>query len=624
MPTLRPYQASLISRIEQAWSLFFKVVFAVAPCGAGKTVVFSEVMRKHVGAGCVIAHRDKLVTQISLSLARNGVRHRIIGSDDTAKAAKRSHLKKLGRHFVDPNALIGVAGVGTLARKTKDSPEWPWICQVTKWVGDEGHHFLKENQWGRAVKLFTSEHVRGLLVSATPSRADGNGLGSHSDGLADVMVEAPSLRELIHMGYLTDYRIFTAPSDIDYTTVPVGPSGELVHAKLCQAVHASDTFVGDVVKHYLRITPGKLGITFAVDVASAVEIAVAFKLAGVPAEVVHADTPEDLRNDIFARFENRQVLQLVNVDLLGEGVDFPAAEVVSLARKTESFSLFVQQSLRPGRVMLDDATQATWDERTDEQRRAHIATGPKPHFVIIDHVGNVFRHAVMRVDPWLGTLVMDLCHREWTLDRRVGRTDAGPTDAIPFRFCSNLNVGGTFEKIDGVVHKYGGTGTICDQPFERFRVACPHCDFPVPLPADRSAPEMVEGDLNELDAAMLAQMYAKIEGIKNEAYATPFGASDAIIGRLYNIAHEKRQAHVAVVGALAWYGGYLDARGITDRAEQWREFFITFGTDVGTIQTLPAREMWEWVGKISAHLALNNIDATVSLNINSVQLLKRQ
>lgn len=621
MIKLRFYQSRGIAQIEQAWALFFKTVFYVAPCGAGKTVVFSEVMRRHIGAGCLLAHRDKLVTQMSLTLARNGIRHRILASDDTIKAARKLHLRKLGRHYVDPNAPIGVAGVATLSRKTSESPEWPWITQVTKWVGDEGHHFLKKNQWGKAVSLFIHPNVQGLLVSATPKRADGAGLSSATDGLADVMILAPAFRELIHMGYLLDYKIYTVPSDVDYSEVPVGPSGELVHAKLCAAVHASDTFVGDVVKHYQRIAPGKLGITFAVDVTTAKEIAEAFRAAGVPAEVVHADTPEDLRNDIFDRFERRQVLQLINVDLLGEGVDFPAAEVVSLARKTESFPLFVQQVLRPGRILLDDATQVVWDTFTDEQRRAYIASSKKPFFKIIDHVGNVFRHAVMRLDPWLNTLVMDLCHREWTLDRQ-GRGVSAPSDAIPFRYCTNLNVGGTFEKIDKEVIKHGGTGLVCQQPFERYRVSCPHCGFPVPLPAERTTPEVVEGDLCELDAEVLAQMYARIEGIKNEAYAVPRGASDAIIGRLYNIAHEKRETLMALQQALAWYGGYLDAKGITNLSEQWREFFGRFNIDVGTIQMLTAREMQEWTDKISSFLAQNNIDASVSLSINSVQLLK--
>jgi DNA repair protein RadD len=566
MIDLRPYQHQLISEIRQHWGAGEPVVMAVAPTGSGKTVVFSEVLRAHNGACCAIAHRRELVGQMSLALARNGVRHRVIGPDKTRKACQRLQIRKLGRHFVDPNARCAAASVDTLINM---APSDPWLGQVTLWIGDEGHHFLKVNKWGRAVALFTNPAARGLLVTATPTRADGKGLGDDNDGLAHALVEAPSLRELIHMGYLTDYRIFTAPSDIDYSHVPVGPSGELVHAKLCEAVHASGTFVGDVVKSYLQHASGKLGVTFAVDVESANEIAAAYRAQGVAAECVHAGTPDDIRTDILARFERRDVMQLVNVDLFGEGFDLPAIECVSLARKTESFSLFAQQCGRALRPM-----------------------DGKEEALIIDHVGNVFRHAVMRIDPWLQRPVIDLCHRDWSLDRKGSRGGGTPSDVIPVRYCLNAP---------------------CSKPFERYRKACPFCGTAIPEPGGRTAPEMVEGDLSELDPAMLAAMFARIQEVgravppRGLPYVAQAGAQKQIDAR--------KDAQRAVQNALAWYGGWLAARDITDQSEQWREFWQTFGIDIATIQALPAREMWEWYGKIGAKLMEFDIDVSINAGL---------
>ena len=563
---LRPYQQRLDDEISEHWAAGHAVVMAVAPTGSGKTVLFSEKLRKHQGACVAIAHRRELVSQMSLALARNGVRHRVIGPDKTVKTCQRLHIRKLGRHFVDPNARCAAASVDTLINI---DPANPWLGQVTLWIGDEGHHFLKTNKWGRAVALFTNPACRGLLVTATPTRADGKGLGADNDGLAHALVEAPGLRELIHMGYLTDYRIFTMPSDVDYGSVPVGPSGELVHAKLCRAVHASDTFVGDVVKSYLKHAPGKLGVTFAVDVESASEIAAAFRAAGVLAECVHAGTPDDLRADILARFERREVMQLVNVDLFGEGFDLPAIECVSLARKTESFSLFAQQCGRTLRPMEG-----------------------KDHAIIIDHVGNVFRHAVMRVDPWLGRPVIDLCYRNWSLDRKGSRGGQTPTNVIPVRYCLN---------------------PVCGKPFGRFRKCCPFCGEAIPEPAGRSAPEQVEGDLGELDPATLAELFARIGGVQTARIPTHLDGP-ARIAAQRNI-DAKREAQAAVQNALAWYGGWLTARGISDQGEQWREFWQTFGADVATIQTLPARDMWEWYGKIGAKLSDYGIDVSVNAGL---------
>jgi DNA repair protein RadD len=116
----------------------------------------------------------------------------------------------------------------------------------------------------------------------------------------------------------------------------------------------------------------------------------------VPAEVVHSKTPDAVRTRILARFRNREILQLVNVDLFGEGFDLPAIEVVSMARATQSYGLYVQQFGRALRIM-----------------------DGKTHALIIDHVGNVGRHGLPDA------------RRIWTLDRRERGARGRPADVIP-------------------------------------------------------------------------------------------------------------------------------------------------------------------------------------------------
>lgn len=576
---LRPYQAQLKADVYAAWQAGARVAMAVSATGSGKTVLFSDMLHEHKGAACAIAHRQELVSQISLALARNGVRHRIIGQKQLQRTCAALHMSELGVNYTDPNARCAAAGVDTLLNLP---PSDPWFQQVGLWVGDEGHHFLKENKWGKAVSMFPN--ARGLLVTATPTRADGRGLGSHADGLADRMVIAPSMRDLISMGYLTDYRVFAPPSDINYEEVPVGASGELVNAKLREAVHRSKTIVGDVVQHYLRIAPGKLGVTFAVDVEAATEIAAAFRAAGVPAEVVSAKTPDQLRASILRRFKNREVLQLVNVDLFGEGFDLPAIEVVSMVRRTESWSLFCQQFGRALRLMIDAEHAKVWDSYTDEQRRAVIAASDKPRALIIDHVGNTLRHGLPDA------------RNTWSLDRRERRSKGAPVDAIPLRTCVNLNA--------------NGTGEPCLQPYERTLKCCPHCGH-YPEPAARTAPEYVDGDLAELDADTLAKMRGEIARIDSPAPLIPHGAAPEVVGAIKKRHYERQQAQAALRQALQWWGGFHEAHG-RDTSEAQRRFWHTFGLDVGTAQTLGTREAGELLGRIAENLAQYNIDVTVN------------
>jgi DNA repair protein RadD len=137
----------------------------------------------------------------------------------------------------------------------------------------------------------------GLGWTATPGRADGGGLGSKElggSGVFDAMVLGPTAARPHQRRVLTDYRIFARPRT-SCIRRPDYRSGDYSPAKLRAAVHASGSIVGDVVKHYQRIAPGKRAIAFAVDVEAAQEIARAFRAAGVPAEVVSAKTDDVMR-----------------------------------------------------------------------------------------------------------------------------------------------------------------------------------------------------------------------------------------------------------------------------------------------------------------------------------------
>jgi len=300
---LRPFQADLERRIYEAWHAGAVNVMPVAATGSGKTVLLSKLLYDEPGASVAIAHRQELVSQISVALARNGVRHRLVGAKKGApliRVISSLHIAELGHSFFDPNAKTGVGGVDTIIRMDEGDP---WFKQVRLMVQDEAHHVLKANKWGQAASMFPN--ARGLLPTATPLRADGKGLGRHADGLVDAMVLAPSMRDIINMGYLTDYRIFAPPSDLDLSQVAMSQAtGDFNADQLRKAVHKSH-ITGDVVAHYLKLARGKLGVTFAVDVEAATEIAGAFRAAGVPAEVVSAKTPDARREWSLDRRERR-------------------------------------------------------------------------------------------------------------------------------------------------------------------------------------------------------------------------------------------------------------------------------------------------------------------------------
>lgn len=511
-PQLRDYQQDGYDMITESWVQGYENVLAVYPTGAGKTVLLSRIVYDHDGGACVIAHRQELVSQISIALARNGVRHRIIGPDNVIRNIVQLHMFELGMSFYDGNARVAVAGVDTLSRrmgsgedgddyyyKNKQNQYWyypnrvngewyaperleklpegivakrtkpasvdpqiaKWSPTVSLWVTDEAHHVLRDNKWGRAVSLFKG--AKGLGVTATPERSDGAGLGREYDGVFDQMITGPTMRELIDREYLTDYDIVIPPTTITLGNDAVSKTtGDYKRDAMVQAVENSTLVgdkddgkrrvIGDIVRCYQKFALGKLGVTFVPSIAIGEKVKQQFIDEGIPAELVTADTPDIERAKILRRFKNREIWNLINVDLFGEGFDLPAIEVVSMARPTQSYGLYVQQFGRALRLL-------------DGKLRA----------LIIDHVGNVLGPN--------GHGLPDKA-RTWSLGRREKRSN-GASDAIPLSRCINVE---------------------CFKAYERYMLACPHCGEPKPEPIERGEPEFVDGDLFMLDQLTLQRL----------------------------------------------------------------------------------------------------------------------
>jgi len=532
---LRPYQADLKRDIYDAWQRGARNVLAVSGTGSGKTVVLADIIREHDCASVVVAHRHELVSQLSIALARDGVRHRIVGQQAVIRNCASLHLSEIGRSYYDANARVAVAGVDTLIRMDGTDP---WFSRVGLFVCDESHHNLRAavdggNKWGTAAAMFPN--AKGLGVTATPMRADGRGLGRHADGIFDEMVQAPGMREIIRMGYLTDYRVYAPPSDIDLSGVGLSASGDYSPDPLRKAVHKSHV-VGDVVQHYLRVTPGKLGITFAVDVEAASEIAAAFRAAGVPSEVVSAKTPDTVRYAIMRRFAAGEIKQVVNVDLFGEGVDIPAVEVVSMVRPTQSLGLYIQQF---GRAL-------------------RLKEG-KDYAVVLDHVGNVARHGLPDAP------------RTWTLDRREKRGKSRLVDTIAVRTCPKCM--GVYER---AAHGF----------------TCPYCHHTAE-PASRSSIEAIDGDLYELDANTLARMRGEVD-------AAVKYHPDRVVQMTLDKRHREKQAAQELLRAemARWAGARSDATDEATVRRLQREFYQVYGVDVLSAMALGAREAEELMGRM--------------------------
>lgn len=534
---LRDYQNELKSGVYAGWNAGHRNVMVVSPTGSGKTAIKAAIFKECAAPACAIAHRQELVSQISNALAEAGVHHRIIAPKPVIAFCIGQHIKKFGRSYHHAQALIAVAGIDTLLRRAEELVQW--LNAVKIWDIDEAHHVLKVNKWGKGADLFPQAF--GVGFTATPLRCDKKSLGRTKSGIFDHMVVGPTVRDLIDQGYLSDFIVYAPPPSIDMSQVQIGPSGEFEGKSLRTASHNSK-IVGDIVEHYLKLAPGKRGITFTVDIESAIDTAAAFNSKGVPAEAVSGKTPDLVRTAVMEKFVRGDIKQMVNCDLFGEGLDVPAVEVVSKGRPTMSLGLDRQQDGRCLRPVYANG----YDLTTASGRLAAIANGPKPRGIIIDHVNNI------KIHKPLDTV------RAWSLDD-VEKKKKSAVDEFPVRACVE-----------------------CFRVYEAFHPACPFCGFK-PEPAGRSAPHQVDGDLIEYSPELLDQLRREAEKAVSSFSEKPKTAAEIVMARNMEF---RAQAQRDLRECIALWAGVQ--REVYDRSdsESYRRFYHTFGIDVATAQTL--------------------------------------
>jgi DNA repair protein RadD len=521
----RDYQLDLKHRTYAEWNAGQKNVLNVLATGGGKSVIMSDIVLDGAQQNlnqCVIAHRNELVAQMSAHIGRRGVPHRIVGSDATIAQIRRQHRALFNGHqFVHPTARTAVIGVDTLIARKDDLEKW--AHQHDRWHGDEAHHFLRENKWGRAVAMMPN--ALGSGWTATAIRADGQGLGREADGVFDVMNIGPSMRNLIQRGFLCDFEIVCPRSDLQVTEEETSASGDWSNKTLRKAAKKSH-IVGDAVDNYCKYSYGRRAIVFATDVETAGEIATKFNASSIRAASLSAETPLPTREKYITEFKSGKLTVLVNVDLFDEGFDVPACDVVIMARPTASLGKYRQMVGRALRFQVGKVA------------------------LIIDMVSNVVRHGLPDKEI------------VWSLARRDKRAkQIKDPDEIPLTTC-----------------------TACTKPYERFRVVCPHCGMAKPLPEPRlRSLEMIEGDLILLDRATLEKMRL---GTILESAGDIANRVAAVAGNFAGMAASKRQiekieAHGHLRETIAQWAAIERQRGFSDREIQ-RKFYHVTGMDVVT------------------------------------------
>jgi superfamily II DNA or RNA helicase len=316
----------------------------VLPTGAGKTVVFSHLVREFFlrqskretavgnmdGASRVIilVHRDELADQAIAKLR---------------SIAPGLNVGKVKAADDETAADVMVCSVQTLAgmrRRLGLEAAQVTHGKIGLIITDECHH-AAATSYQKVYAAFPDALQLG--VTATMARGDGVGLGS----VWEEVVFSRSLLWMISRGYLSDVKAVRVDvAGLDMGSVKTS-RGDYQAGQLGEAMEAAGA-EKVIARAYKEHAADRQGVVFTPTVATAEITAAALNMADIPSAVISGETPGPERRLLFEEFRTGQVQVLVNCMVLTEGFDAPWASCAVIARPTQSNSLYIQMV---GRVL---------------------------------------------------------------------------------------------------------------------------------------------------------------------------------------------------------------------------------------------------------------------------------
>jgi superfamily II DNA or RNA helicase/predicted nucleic acid-binding Zn ribbon protein len=297
---LRPYQLTAVDEIREAFKEAKRVVLCL-PTGAGKTVVFSEIVRRVLEKGrrvAIITHRRELLSQ----------------------AGKLNRCDILMVETLNNQIKRGVVN----------------LSSYDLLVIDEAHI-------GNFRKIL--EGFEGFVIGATATPVSKPPMAQSYGRL----INSVGIGELIAQGYLCN--------PITYAMHPVDTSkiasrmGEFTAQGLDDAFNRPKVYEG-VVQEFCKRWRDKKAIVFCVNIEATINTAEAFskELWGEGrVYAVHSKQSAYERADLIEEFTASKYGILVNCGIATTGFDCPDIEVVVVNRATKSVALWLQMVGRGSR-----------------------------------------------------------------------------------------------------------------------------------------------------------------------------------------------------------------------------------------------------------------------------------
>ena len=297
------------------------------PTGGGKTVIFSEIVRRYISKYnkkvLVLTHRIELSKQTSNMLGEFGVPNKIINSTANLDDQDNYHCF--------------VAMVETLKnRLTDDKLD---ISDIGLVIVDEAHY----NSFTKIFKFFDDSFILG--VTATPLSS--NIKLPMYENYKELYV-GETIEHLIENHYLASANMYSY--NVGLTSLEVGANGDYT-VKSSEDLYTNVDMLSKLVSAYEETSKGKKTLIFNNGIHTSIQVFHAFKRAGYPIAHLDNTNTKKERDFILRWFKKTPNAIITSVSILTTGFDEPTIESIILNRATKSLTLYYQMIGRGSRIL---------------------------------------------------------------------------------------------------------------------------------------------------------------------------------------------------------------------------------------------------------------------------------
>lgn len=354
--TLRYYQAKGVEALLRGKG---RSRLLVAPVGAGKTIIISELIRRLLPT----ARRILVLTHVGELVMQNVEKLRVHCAPEPVGILAGS----LGHY--DTGARILVANIASAYRHIAAVLAGGGIDAV---IVDEAHRINPEGiQYGETLAAIQSSPDGCILYGLTGSpwrSGHGHICFPGPKGQRPIFGHLSyeiSHGDLLDAGYIAPVRPRRTAERVSVEGVKLNSFGDYATAALDQRINTDEINARAMreLVAYAATSKRRRWLVFAVTIEHANNLSLELEKLGVSVGVVSAHTSAGERDRLVAAFRRGEITCLVNCTALGTGFDVAEVDLIGLLRPTRSRGLYYQMlgrgtRLAPGKkdcVVLDYA-----------------------------------------------------------------------------------------------------------------------------------------------------------------------------------------------------------------------------------------------------------------------------